>query len=352
MRYAKIFGENEERLIDALDIKNGIESKKHQFVDPEYEFRVDYVSGSKNNGNPYFRLYYSKKDYLKFSEERKRKYDILSGMKHVKESHWHKNWKNKLQDFMEIEKYVKNPKTNKYKYADGYYKDGSLVVELQHSYIDNDFDARNDFYKSMDLTVVWLFDLTSAKIKKENGIIELLEDNSKGFFKVAEECNSLYNYPIYVHFSDDNIYRVKELKRKEINGELESTIRFFNEGEAYSINTFLSVLKQRKYDVSSKEFVDLSCRSKSLFQIYKENNSSSIKGLQLVVRDTENGGIYKFFKNPDTGMLSIDFITNKITYLECYYYNGELRVKANNFKKISKYECYKEKWELLHVITF
>ena len=60
MKHACIFKENYPLvLVSAEDIKNGLYSREEEFVDPEYEFKVQYVKGAKNNGGPYFRLYYS-----------------------------------------------------------------------------------------------------------------------------------------------------------------------------------------------------------------------------------------------------------------------------------------------------
>ena len=51
--------------MSADDVKAGLYDKNMHFVDPEYEFRVRFVRGAKNNGGPYFRLYYSYEEYKK-----------------------------------------------------------------------------------------------------------------------------------------------------------------------------------------------------------------------------------------------------------------------------------------------
>ena len=64
MNKARLF-ENKDVLISAADVENGTISKFQEFITPEEEFKVTYVSKAKNNGKPYFRLYYSYEDKSK-----------------------------------------------------------------------------------------------------------------------------------------------------------------------------------------------------------------------------------------------------------------------------------------------
>ena len=78
MKYALLFRENEENvLVSAEDIQNGKYSRCDEFVDPEYEFKVQYVKGARNNGGPYFRMYYSYEEYKCMCPDRKTRYEIL-----------------------------------------------------------------------------------------------------------------------------------------------------------------------------------------------------------------------------------------------------------------------------------
>ena len=66
MKYARLFRENEEPiLVSSEQVKEGLYSRDEEFVDPEYEYRVRFVKGAKNNGGPYFRLYHSYEEYKK-----------------------------------------------------------------------------------------------------------------------------------------------------------------------------------------------------------------------------------------------------------------------------------------------
>ena len=59
MKKALLFRENEEpALVSAEEVKDGLYSRYEEFVDPEYEFKVQFVKGARNNGALYFRFYY------------------------------------------------------------------------------------------------------------------------------------------------------------------------------------------------------------------------------------------------------------------------------------------------------
>ena len=216
MNKAKIFENDADRLIEAIDIRNGKESKEHEFVDSEENFKVTYVKGAKNNGAPYFRLYMSHADYLKLTPERKTRFDILKGMNHFAETQWHKDWEESVKHFTSIEKYIKNPKTKEYKRADAYYEEAEIVIEFQHSYASFDFKLKNDFYKDLNINTIWLFDLMKLNTRENGEYIEILEDNARGFFKVSEEENNLNDYPVFIQVKSGLIYKVNSLERKKL----------------------------------------------------------------------------------------------------------------------------------------
>ena len=190
MRHALLFRENEEPvLVSAENVKNGLYRRDEEFVDPEYEFKVVFVRGARNNGRPYFRLYYSYEEYKKLYPERASRYEIVANMKHFKESEWHKHWKKLVSEFCTIERCVKNPETNKWKFADAFYEKTQTCIEFQHSYIAFDFEERNAFYKNLSINTVWLYDLPNANARQsETGSIEILEDNARGFFRISENA--------------------------------------------------------------------------------------------------------------------------------------------------------------------
>ena len=150
MKEALIFGEKEERLVSAMDIKNGFISKDHEFVDPEYEFKVIYVKGAKNGGMPHFRLYLSREDYNQLSPERKNKYDILRKMTYYKQSAWHSEWEEVLSHHMVIEKQIKDPETKKYKKADAIIIIYDFVWSLPYNKLSSHFFILTPYFVPVD----------------------------------------------------------------------------------------------------------------------------------------------------------------------------------------------------------
>lgn len=345
MKTAKIFGENNNLLVNATDIKNGLISREHEFVDPEYEFKVIYVGKAKNNGTPYFRLYLSYDDYIKMSPERKSKYDYLRKMKHYDESFWHRSWEERLAEFAKIEAPIKDENTGKYKRADAYYETKNVVIEFQHSYISGDFIERSEFYSKLGLKTIWLFDLTSLNVSDNNNVIELLEDNSKGFFRVCEECKNIKNYQVYIQVSNQLIYRVTSLERKEVEGDLQSSIRYFTKNEVYTAEEFVDMIKtyptQQEGNVMTKPY-------KSLFEIYKEENMSG--ECKLIVMDMLFGEVIQVFKDIRTGRLSENYSDGCIAFNYCHpNKNGKLKAIPLIYSLQKKY-AYERKWELIEVI--
>ena len=80
MDRARIF-ETGDRVF-AQEIKDGKYSRHENYVDEEENFRAVYVKASKGHGAPYFRLYLSREDYNKLSQEQKTRYGILCEQRH------------------------------------------------------------------------------------------------------------------------------------------------------------------------------------------------------------------------------------------------------------------------------
>lgn len=284
MKKALLFRENEEPIeVTADEVKAGLYSRWEEFVDPEYEFKVCYVKGARNNGGPYFRLYYSYEDYKRLYPDRASKYEIVADMRRYQESNWHKKWKKLVSDFCEIEKCIKNPSTNKRRMADAFYEKTKTCIEFQHSYIANDFEERNEFYSDLSIRAVWLYDLPKANVKQaEDGAVEILEDNARGFFRISENPDNLKKHPVYIQVKSGTIYRVTELKRRESSAKQKSTIRYFYPLEEYTEDEFVGAILNNTigkiFEENQKD-----PRGKSLKELWKPNYRS------MTEENVENG---------------------------------------------------------------
>ena len=342
MLEARLFDGTTTRIVSALDVKNGLIDRNEQFIDIEYEFRVTYVSASKGHGNPYFRLYMAKEDYKRLSDEQKERYDILRTMRHYKESPWHREWKQTLSEFCKIEKSVRNNETLKYKIADAYYVEKETVIELQHSFIAHDFEERNEHYGQIGLNVVWLYDLPRAKLKKagENEF-EILEDNARGFFRIAEHPENLVNYPVFIQTHDGNVYLVKELRRKEIDNELKSTIRLFSPVKIFTPQEFVQALRNLEDDFLSHEYAEKKgLLAKSIYDLWKPGY------YKMIVRDTKSDDIIAIFrdkKNPEK--MSRNFGFDNIGYVYMGEGpNGGFYQKSEKFYDLAEWKAKEKRW--------
>jgi len=297
MKHALLFVENGDPIpITADDIKNGKYSRDNNFVDREYEFKLQYVSGARNGGGPYFRFYYSYEDYKRLYPDRADRYAIVANMRKFEESLWHKEWKERFSEFCEIEKHIKNKETRKWKFADAYYEKTKTCIEFQHSYIAWDFEDRNEFYNKLSINTVWLYDLPKAKVRKcDDGCIEILEDNARGFFRISENPDNLKNNKIYIQVESGMIYRVCELFRRESSTDMKSTIRYFVPTEVYDEQQFIEAIKLNKLGTEvSEEF-------KTLHELW----NSSFKW--MVVQNIEEPGKFMSINHNGQGEMYRDF---------------------------------------------
>lgn len=296
MKKALIFRENQEPiLVSADDIKNGLYSRNEEFVDPAYEYRVQFVSGARNNGGPYFRYYYSLEEFKKLYPDRASRYEIVAKMRRYEESQWHKRWKENVSTFCNIEKYTKDPNTNKYKYADAFYEETRTCIEFQHSYISFDFEERNDFYENLSINVIWLYDLTSQEIhKNEKGNVEILENNAKGFFRISENPENLKKHNVYIQVKSGVIYRVKELLRYDSSKMQKSTIRYFIPEESYTEQAFIEAIKDNSLgdDETCKPLVEWWSSNYSSMTVQNVETGDVIR-----VNCNGNGEMYRDFEN-------------------------------------------------------
>ena len=245
---ARIFTTGE--IVSAQDVLDGKYQENENFVDVEEDFRVSFVRRAKNNGKPYFRIYYSLEDYRKLFPDRASRYEIYLKQRHFQESKWHKDWEERFDDFCETEKTISKPNSAKYKRADAYYEKTNTCIELQHSYIDYDFEDRNEFYRELGMNVIWLYDLTHLDVKQmPDGTYRILEDNNKGFFRIAENPEKFKNCFVFIQAKDNLIYQVSELFRKEIDNDLKSTVRYFYPASINRESDFIKCIKENVFSI-------------------------------------------------------------------------------------------------------
>ena len=325
-------------LVTAEEVKAGIyDPSEYEFVDPEYEFKVQFVRGSKNNGSPYFRLYYSYEDYKKLYPDRADRYEIVANMRRYYESLWHKTWKARVGSFCEIEKYTKDPDANKWKYADAFNPDTNTCIEFQHSYIALDFEERNDFYSNLGINVIWLYDLSNAHVcDKGNNCFEILEDNAKGFFRISEKPTNLTRCPVYIQVKTGMIYRVTELQRKRIDSEYNSTIRFFSPSETYTEDEFIDLLKREPAQPNSLKNLDDLWNSKYSWMIVLNTNN----GKTVMINRDDRGHMFRSIY--DMGAIMCKYVT-------CYSKDGSIHYRLNSDKSypLSNVKAESKIWRLV-----
>ncbi len=340
MKEARIHDEIIDRIVNADDVLSGLVSKEHDFVDVEYNFRVTFVRGAKNHGGPYFRLYWSLEDYKKYSPEQKERYDILRGMSHFTESQWHRDWEAKVEEFAKIEKVIKNPKCKKYKRADAFVEKYGLCIEFQHSYIAFDFKERNEFYSNLGYKIVWLYDLTKHSTKTtEDGSIQILEDNARGFYRVAEEEKDLSNHPVFIQVKGGKIYKISMLYRKEIDGDKKSTIRYFYPDAIFDEVEFISALKN-----CDDSLFALGNKQDSIYNLW-DNECT-----RMVFENIESGDQIIIYGQD--GKMNEDFATGCITYQYVSFDNKThlYTIKSQKFYNLGHENARKKVWKVLSKI--
>ena len=316
MKEAVLFGENKEhKIVSAEEVKNGQYSRNEEFLDPKYEeFKVQYVKGAKNKGGPYFRLYYSYDEYRKLFPDRADRYEIVANMRNYRESEWHRCWKENVSEFCSIEKCIKNPATNKWKFADAFYEDTNTCIEFQHSYINWDFEERNEFYSELSINTIWLYDLPNANTRKdEYGNIEILEDNARGFFRISENPDNLKNHCVYIQVKSGVIYRVCELLRHGSAKKQQSTIRYFKPVEVYTEEEFICAIQNNNFNMVDDDVnTDNATLDRELPQPIPQLWNKTYKW--MIVKNVENGDLIRINRNHKDEMFR-DFSTGKIIYV-------------------------------------
>ncbi len=335
MKTACLFRENEPAvLVSAEEVKNGLYDRNEEFVDPEYDFKVTYVKGARNNGGPYFRLYYSYEDYKKLYPDKADRYEIVANMRHFKESKWHREWKQKFSTFCEIEKCIKNESIKKWKFADVYYDKTKTCIEIQHSYIAFDFEERNAFYSNLSIKTIWLYDLPHANTCiDERGNIEILEDNARGFFRISENPDNLKNNYVYIQVKSGLIYRVKELFRRKASNEMKSTIRYFVPTEEYTEEKFIDAIR------SDKLKNDLENKPLAIEELWDDSCS------WMIVKNIESGDRIFINRGCNRGMYR-DFKTDCIRYKYANKENEQIPLEKRKEYSLSHHNEKRPIWIL------
>lgn len=350
MRKARLFKNGEPVLVEADQVLAGEYSRYEDFVDPEYEFRVTFVKDSKGHGGPYFRLYLSREDYNALTPERKTRYDILCEQRHYAESKWHREWEEKCSPFCKKEYYVRG-QDKSYKRADCYCEKSKTAIEFQHSFIAHDFEERCEFYTSLGLNIVWLYDLTMMTVvPKEDGFFEILENNAKGFFRIAEDPANLADYPVFIQVRGGKIYRVAELQRKEIEGDKKSTVRFFKPVSAWDEKSFLDGLESLGEDFRSRAYIESTePKGKTIAELWDPSYS------QMIVRDlVQNKEIVIFAsKNGDGDMMrEYGEAWLRVAYVTYDEKTGRWSYNSHgNFYSLGKFQQEERKWALLKAVS-
>ena len=329
MKNARLFKpDGDVEIVSAEDVLKGIVDRDSEFIDLEYNFKVCFVKDCKGHYGPYFRLYLSREDYQKFSDDMKNRYDIIEGMRRYQESNWHRYWKGRFESECDIEKTIKSEKSKTYKRADVYCEKTNTCIEFQHSFIAMDFEERNRFYEDLGINIVWLYDLTKLNVKKiGDNEFQILEDNARGYFKIADFKDNLEKYQVYFQAKDRLIYRITRLKRKEIDDERKSTIRIFNPLTVWTEDEFIENVLSGKL-VSDLHTID---------ELWSKEFSA------MVIEDTETGKLIKFIGRTD-GTMYINFEYGVL----CYKY-VDAKLIEKNYKDycLSNDERYKKKWRLI-----
>lgn len=303
MKYARLFRENKFVQVSAQDVKDGLYRRDEEFVDLEYNFKVQYVCGSRNHGGPYFRLYYSREEYRRLFPEHADRYEIVKNMRSYQESSWHREWKEKFSDFCVIEKCVRDPGHSVWRFSDAFCEEYKISIEFQNSYIDHDFEDRNNFYSSLGIKTVWLYNLPKANAKVSgDGAIEILEDNARGFFRIAECTENLKNNYVYIQVKSKKIYRVKELLRRSSGCDLKSTIRYFFPCEEYSETEFIDAVKNNRIDNGWEKPTEASSEPQTLEQLWRAEYSwvkvkNIVKNDVRIISHNGNGAMFRSFLN-------------------------------------------------------
>ena len=102
----------------------------------------------------------------------------------------------------------------------------------------------------------------------EDGAYKITEDNAKGFFRIAEDAENLKNTPVFIQAKDGFIYEVQELFRKQIDNELQSTIRYFYPISINTVDEFIEKIKNNEIIKKQEHPMEKENKSNDLHDIY------------------------------------------------------------------------------------
>ncbi|MDY6392830.1 MAG: hypothetical protein SPL80_08360 [Bacilli bacterium] len=296
---ARLFIDGKAVFVTPDQVKEGVVPRESEFTDPDSEFGVRYVKDCKGHYGPYFKLYLSLEDYKRLSPERKTAWDILSDQRHYANGPWHRKWEAMFSSFCRMETTIKNEKTGILKRADAFFEQGDTIIEFQHSYIGEDFETRGAHYSSLGLNMVWLCDLTKGNVlPQEDGTYLVLEDNARPFFRVAMNPKNLARFPVFIQAKDRLIYLIKEIWRKDTDGEIKATVRVFRPAGIFTEKEFIECIKNKDERFMSESFASKEkFEKKTLFELWEKHFS------RMVVLEADQDKILAFYSNGKGGMM-------------------------------------------------
>ncbi len=197
----------------------------------------------------------------------------------------------------------------------------------------NDGSKHLIFYSGLGYDVIWLYDLPRANVKPlENGEIDILEDNARGFFRISENPNNLRNHSVFIQVKSGLIYKVSELMRRESGSEFMSSIRYFVPEIIYTEQEFVEAIKNNTVGLSSLD----SLWSPGLDWIIVEDTSEH---KTIMINRDKKGNMFRSFSN--------GFIQYK--YVTCTFENNQFKWYRNKDKDYSlRYNKERSKiWKLI-----
>lgn len=307
-----------------------------KYVSPyERKGRKDSVSDGSDKPRVHVRAFFKKKLSLKDHREL---FGINEALKanehkiHTYESEWHKSWKDRVEDFCELEKrfYPNNiPTKEGYKTADAYYLQANTAIEFQKSF-DDEALTKSVFYAKEHIKLIWLFYLPTLSVFEDDGVYKIREDNFYHFFRIEEKMPDFYsNNIVFIQDKNNRIYNIKKLERVNSNVELEGTVRFF--GKCLTFNTSNEFANWLHYDwVKSDLYGNDSIKLDSIENILMEFRDKPDKmfHLQNCEKKDKNGHylIYCFVK--DNGIIRKNSM-GIIGYRDFIRYDGKYEVNKN-----------------------
>lgn len=269
------------------------------FVTQDLQFSLKFVASYERKGrrdknsdgndkprvhvNPFFRKVLSLKDYHEL-------HGINESLKatehniHISESDWHKDWKERVKHFCDIEKRFNSneiPSKSGYKIADAFYERVNTAIEFQKSFSDEAI-SKSDFYRNENIKLIWLFYLQTLEVFEDDELFKIREDNFYHFFRLENVISDFYdNNVVFIQDKNNRIFYVRKLERVETHNELEGTIRYFEKGIVFNDSDSFVKWLQFEWEKSS---------------LYKNNeNNNDYKSINEILADFKDAPDKMFY---------------------------------------------------------